>query len=382
MLSSALGVAIGIIFIFMLFSLFLSTALEAVAALLKLRGRALRVAIARLIDDPQHKPIFGGFGLFDDVLRRIRGRRASTDVNARLAVAKALDRGNSEAHEGPTQAVQGDYAPLTRLRFNDVFCHPLVAGAQGKNRPSYVSPENFASALLYALRGDPVDTFVSDIERGISTLPRGPVRDALVTVAQEAAGDLEKIKAGVERWYDHAMDRLSGEYKRFSQAATFLIGLLLAASFDIDAIAITQRVYADPILRDAIVAHATSYIEQENAAQIAAPQVAEEKQKSRVKDGTGKGMASTIDTVRTPAEDDFAAKLEALKTARDKLLSATVMGSNSPTLWGYPILGWLITALAGMLGGPFWFELLQKLVNLRGTGPKPAAVTTKTGDVR
>jgi len=33
--------------------------------------------------------------------------------------------------------------------------------------------------------------------------------------------------------------------------------------------------------------------------------------------------------------------------------------------------GWLLTALAGMLGAPFWFELLQRLVNLRGVGPKP-----------
>ena len=32
------------------------------------------------------------------------------------------------------------------------------------------------------------------------------------------------------------------------------------------------------------------------------------------------------------------------------------------------ILGWLITALAISLGAPFWFDLLTKLVNIRGTG--------------
>jgi hypothetical protein len=36
-------------------------------------------------------------------------------------------------------------------------------------------------------------------------------------------------------------------------------------------------------------------------------------------------------------------------------------------------LGWLVTARAGMLGAPFWFDLLQKITNLRGTGPKPAS---------
>jgi len=32
--------------------------------------------------------------------------------------------------------------------------------------------------------------------------------------------------------------------------------------------------------------------------------------------------------------------------------------------------GWLITALSISLGAPFWFDLLSKLVKLRGTGTK------------
>jgi hypothetical protein len=40
--------------------------------------------------------------------------------------------------------------------------------------------------------------------------------------------------------------------------------------------------------------------------------------------------------------------------------------------WGAKIVGWLITALAVTLGAPFWFELLSKLVNVRGSGPKPS----------
>jgi len=31
------------------------------------------------------------------------------------------------------------------------------------------------------------------------------------------------------------------------------------------------------------------------------------------------------------------------------------------------ILGWLITALAISLGAPFWFDLLNKLMTLRGS---------------
>ena len=36
------------------------------------------------------------------------------------------------------------------------------------------------------------------------------------------------------------------------------------------------------------------------------------------------------------------------------------------------LLGCLMTALAVALGAPFWFDTLQKFLNLRAAGPKPA----------
>ena len=37
------------------------------------------------------------------------------------------------------------------------------------------------------------------------------------------------------------------------------------------------------------------------------------------------------------------------------------------------LLGWLLTAAAGTLGAGYWFGLLTKAINIRGTGPKPVA---------
>ena len=39
---------------------------------------------------------------------------------------------------------------------------------------------------------------------------------------------------------------------------------------------------------------------------------------------------------------------------------------------GLTIFGWLLTAFAVCLGAPFWFDMLNRLVNLRGTGANPA----------
>lgn len=45
--------------------------------------------------------------------------------------------------------------------------------------------------------------------------------------------------------------------------------------------------------------------------------------------------------------------------------------------WFAAIVGWLVTALMASLGAPFWFELLGRLVNLRGVGSKPTIPEAK-----
>jgi hypothetical protein len=43
----------------------------------------------------------------------------------------------------------------------------------------------------------------------------------------------------------------------------------------------------------------------------------------------------------------------------------------SSWLWLTKVAGWLLTALALSLGAPFWFDLLNKLVNIRHGMTKP-----------
>jgi hypothetical protein len=39
--------------------------------------------------------------------------------------------------------------------------------------------------------------------------------------------------------------------------------------------------------------------------------------------------------------------------------------------FGIAFLGWLIAAFSTLFGAPFWFDLLQNVVRLKGTGPSP-----------
>lgn len=322
MLGTTLDVAIGLVFIFLLFSLFLSTALEAVAAILKLRARALEIALKEMIGDPAtpvpwpRLPAKGLFGLLPG--------KARTDGAA---------------------AIAGD-----PLRFATLFRHPLIA--PGTSRPSYIPPRNFSTALLYGVRVAGSGSLVDQVSHGMTLLPPGELKEALATALVEAEGDVHRLRLGIERWFDNAMDRLSGSYKRFSQAMTFLCALLLALAFHIDAIGVGERLAIDPPLRDALVQQAADY--------VAAPA----------------GPAAALPAAGAPSLVALRDQAAAMERARDTLTGTVSLAgparSATPQTWGRYLIGILITALAGMLGGPFWFDLLQKLVSLRGAGPKPA----------
>ena len=202
----------------------------------------------------------------------------------------------------------------------------------------------------------------------VALLPPGSVKTALQGALLEARGDWDALRAGIDRWYGHAMDRLSGEYKRFSQLITFLLGLTLAASFNIDPIALARQLYADPVMREAL-------------ADQASHSVAAEKAKAASSAATAPTPAGAAASASDP-EARYRESIDSWVKARD-LLTQTVPGASSkpnvPTLQRVQegLLGWLVTALAGMLGAPFWFDLLQKLINLRGAGPKPVASSAK-----
>src|SRR6516164_5090659 len=165
-LGAVLDVIIGLSFTYLLLGILASGAQELVATWMKKRGKDLRNGIARLL--------------------------AGTDASGK---------------------------PSTRL-FQQVFGHGLIEDLSAKKLPSYVPSRNFALALLEALRDGSQAPLFSQIENGVAKLPAGTAREALTALVTEAAGDLDTLQHGIETWFDDAMHRLSGVYKRFSQHFT------------------------------------------------------------------------------------------------------------------------------------------------------------------
>lgn len=231
-----------------------------------------------------------------------------------------------------------------------LYDHSLVKnlGKPG-NLPSYVSSRTFALALfdLVAPAKDSTTTkTLQEVRNSVSTISNKQVKNALITLIDDAGDDLKKARENVDRWYDDAMDRVSGWYKRKTQL--FILGWAIAVTLSVnaDTILIANTLAHDATLRASLVAMA------EVTAKQALPQDADQA-KGRIKQMfiETKNLGLPIGWSREPTD---------MKTPLSDIRG-----------WALKILGLLITTIAVSLGAPFWFDVLNKLVNIRSVGKQP-----------
>lgn len=260
-----------------------------------------------------------------------------------------------------------------------LYDHPLIDTlSQPGSKPSYISPASFSSALVQVLSNDQSwGTLRQKLDDRDSSLGKllGPMLD-------EANGDLEKFKSKVEAHYNEVMDRVGGWYKRRTQATMLLIGFVLAVIFNVDSIYILQRLQNDPdlVTKLVLVAEKASEAAKNQDSKIVDPIENENLRKqlenlnSQIKEFRSLGLP--IGWVLLP-QDSMQNLTENIPSVSQQNFNnnfvITYQSLQNPTLsW----VGWFLTALAGTLGAPFWFDALSKLFAIRGTGKKPEESTS------
>lgn len=225
----------------------------------------------------------------------------------------------------------------------DLLAHPLVKGlTKGRmrylpkaNLPAYVSPRNFALALV-----DSIESPGTTLQDAVKGLP-GDLQRQLEPMLGAVAGDVDKFRESVEHWYDDAMDRVAGWYKRWAQAITIVLAVVVTIGFNVSTIRVADRLFNDESVRNSVVAAGENTLEE-----------------------------------RTKEKDaGVTAGKEAEKAADTLTALALPLGWGPANRHFDPALlaGWLLTAIAISLGAPFWFGALGKLADLRTTGAKPKA---------
>lgn len=339
-----LDVAIGMSFLFFLLASLCTGIQEAIASIFNLRATTLEKALRNLLNDPE------------------QAGEDAEDFAAKI-------------YEHPlVRGLWRDGAPRLRRRTR-VRKRPKKLR---RRLPSYIPPRTFALALLDVIAPDVETTEVDGTPRArhdvldelIDVLdPTGdkepavtlPVdlRDALLALAKQARGDLDDFRKGIEDWFDDAMARVSGWYKRKAQWILAFIALAVTLVLNVDSGLIAQRLWNDEAVRTAVVNQATKAAK--------APQ----------QGGDLKKTADAVESVKQLGLPLGWPSPESKKAKKKREASKGAIKKDPRAFSARKIPGWVVTWLGLLLGAPFWFDMLKRFVQLRGTGPPESTGATK-----
>ncbi|HYQ40537.1 MAG TPA: hypothetical protein VER11_01170 [Polyangiaceae bacterium] len=367
-MSIVLDVAIGVVFLFSLLALLVTTVQELIATAFGWRSSNLYNAIESMLKGTFNPPA------------------ATEGEQTKAAAAKPA-------------------APLDLV--TQLYQHPLItnlvrcpsklkdglAKLEGrpnirelssvvrKNLPSYIPSKTFAIALFDILRGPNAGgTSATELLKGayssIESVNDPDLKRVLSLFVEKATAtgeqlekQLDRIRDGVEEWFNDRMARASGWYKRRAQIASIIIAGIVVVVFNADTIHVATRLWKDRALRDSVVATAAAFKPAEGAAGSSGAQEQLEKLKAQSDAILNAGFPIGWTWVGSSlcarlAEPDPASTAAFPSTTEAQCWDASA-GDRALL-----VIGWLITALACCLGANFWFDVLGKALQLRGSGPK------------
>jgi hypothetical protein len=335
--NAAIDVAIGLILMYLLLSLIVTVVNEIIATAVDLRAANLKDALADIIDNDKLRADFYDNGLV-------------------ASLNKAVDE------------TKGWFGRIVAWIYN------LIARTSATNNDphvSYLSSKTFALALLGSLDTPQPLPAIADAKNAIESLPDSNIRDVLLAHLATADDDFGKLRDNVAKWFDSAMDRVSGGYNRQLKRISLLVGLLLVLVVNADTVNVAQSLWTNSALRLEMVQAADAYL------------------KANPRPDNAKTPTPAKADDRATPTPKFGPEIQALQDDAAQLRQFPIgWGAASlAVFWDTPlalvlkILGLILTAIAISLGAPFWFDLLNMFMNLRATGEKPVkAVDLDSGN--
>ena len=410
--------AIGFASVMLLLSLIITVVVQAISALLDLRGNNLIWALSNLFSQisPEKAQAVGSkFSIL-----RLRTKKAAEELAAAVAAhnsvnpnaifplwkAKAMRADELQAILQQFQASLDQAAASASRRF------PRVVQALG------LSPESLGPAAK-TLLDDLVKTRVpgtaasTDVVSGIASEfdRRFPaLQVALRDAIQNVAGTTTKVAAGIEQWFHTVMDRAADRFTAHCRVVTVLAGAALVLVFQIDSKDIFRQINGNSDIRAKLVQSVDSTVKTaekiDNAGNRAtkvlqqlAPSQSQEKQQILAKvrpdlqscnDGTkwisgypalrdDAGFVKSFnDACIQDAKQTITELVPTIKGIENQLAATDLKIFNerswNPLNWGnkdnhggesFTTFGQLMTIALLSLGAPFWFNALRQLANLR-----------------
>lgn len=422
-ISELIEVAIGMVFVFLTVSLACSAAQEVLARWLNWRAKDLEVTLRDMLDNPPRTQMAGIVTDWWD--RTVRwsshqaGRPATNFVDAlyKHPLITSLIKRNENAHVGPEQIpVQtfslalfdmvmsaGTDASLIRQKLGELNSVGLLTTGLSNEQQLALQQElqqlsNTAGQLITSADPERVRLlrkqytefmvkypFVPAARQVLlAALPelgpavldqfrRGVLRleqkypgldlkqrlDALLIGVTTVAGHEEEAIAAArhnaETWFNDTMSRASSWYKTNVQKVLLAVGLVIAVILNVDSITVANTLWREPALRQAVA----------DQARAATPPGGTSGDLGAIIGSTKASLAALYLPV------GWTACATPAKTNTACLNGAEVPGD--PVGWLTKLAGLFVTGLAAMQGGPFWFDMLGKLISVGEAGKKEQA---------
>jgi hypothetical protein len=450
--SPILDIAIGLVFIFLLYSLLATTVKEAIATLFALRASMLKKGIIEgmLTDTPAQSKlgsmVTGTWKIITGIFYTIRwtpkNRNACKKIGDKFYEHPVIKNyGSGGIFPLPSYIPGNNFSLVLIDLLKEDFSGKLNAIIEYKksNGQSLVENQQIRNDLLLSNDAVKIKTlfdYYTSFHVKEETVPLGIIDKETCRILrmhlQNSFYDLGVFAQKLENWFDDSMNRVSGWYKRQVEMILFAIGLSMAIVFNVDTLQIAGKLTTDKDARDKMVALALKATEQYKDDPRVKPVTATDSPLSdSLKRLSNEAVFKTYQDKMDEAKKelntnmanansllaigwgDFGMRRDSArllnvtyKNETDSLIkmyfadpsnhvSAThldTMHARSFALaayynnrhWavlkiGYVIsesfrgkkfLGFLILAFAVCLGAPFWFDLLNRFIKLRGSGKK------------
>lgn len=274
-----------------------------------------------------------------------------------------------------------------------IYDHDLVNSLSppGSSNPSYIPSSLFSLALVDRLGlhtdanlatastqtvAQMLDAVQASQKKDAPNFIDEAIFKAVRPLAVAAGSDLDAFRKNLESWFDSAMQRASGWYKKRVQVIIFCVAFSVSLVLNADAIMIANNLWSNPAARAQMASSAEQMLKPPAGAVTTAPDL-------------------TVPAINAAVTSQAKAQVSSLIGWSGSFLPhGKGYNPNDPRHfpsdfgeWFAKLVGILISAIAASLGAPFWFSALGKIVSLRSSGasptdkgPQPARIASTGGN--
>lgn len=383
-------IAIGLVFIYFTLSLIASEIQELISTLLQWRAKHLKQSIELLIaggsesgSEELDKAVELVKHLYGDPIINTLNQQSKDGVEKGFRdVTKTIKPKVSEEKQSAPSYIPSETFAITLLETlkipqlvryvrnpsSQANLH-MVISSYKELKTGIKNPDSPSYQKIQSIYGDIKDN--QEFKNLVTSLPEhipdklinslSVIADRTRIKINDITEEANQFKKEVETWFDRSMDRSSGVYKRNAKGVAIIIGISIAILTNTDTFYLLKRLSQDSAIRSVITQRAIQQATSDPNDVNVIRRAEQDLKDASVPIGW-QNINQQLDI--EPLRIRQGNTTNAVTTILHKIWKVIAM-----------LCGWVLSGLAIAMGAPFWFDILNKIINVRNAGPKPESYT-------